>query len=879
MATAVTRKSGRQRKANTKYAHDLLEKEILRRLRESSESSKPTSPDTTDSEKPNADPQFDLGQVWAEGATARHLSDDDDLSMVSGSGRHASDGSDIRTPNDSEDDKMTIATSGISGPEDYEGYHKKPKPKSVPRDAPEIHSRGLANVPKHSAKEYGWTSMYAPNDEEMAPILHVRDQWTGREDVTFPSRKTLADVARLGLYGKTVRFGLSEEELNHELSRDWDWYYEEQSGERFRKRQRIEAITDRARHERHFRSAERHHKLVMGPKMKQQLTEVGFCDAIDFGKVWETIPEQEPQMSLANEDGVAMDVDNDARTEEHSTLKPPSSGLEHTRERSQAKPGRYHEGWILNLGQKVLCLAWAPNRWEDSTQYLAVSTLCTSVQLSSVKQTDDRIAPAFKPSPPYPSSIQIWSFRASAESDRDLHRLEQSSSPRLVQVICTDWGNIRRLTWCPMLREERKAEPGQAPPPCSSNLGLLGTITSDGIARVLDCIVPKARTETETQFVHVHHAAFEANPPASSIFTSLVFASATDLILGTSAGSYGIYDIRDPEDDSAPEPAMTHFTTDGYLLSLAMAYPSASPTFLATLSTSGATTLTDLRCPTQDTVVVSRSRLPLAHLAYSPHANVFITTVDGAPSMSSTPASQSALVCHHTRRFFQSTMVARIPGGGLATNIAVSRWHPCVLAGTASGTVVCTNYLRKALPGGARSSGRKGSSYIQKLCEYDWMPVTNQEEPAQRNTTVTRQRDESNMRSTPDSPSSSPSSSSTPPQRNATANSDSVSKYAHQNDDAVFHGHDSRPGISRFHEGFTAERIDFTRGGPPRSKSKSKGKSKPRQARNRDEAGIETIYEEEQAVTAMDWNPNLACAGWVAVGWGSGIVRVQDVAL
>ena len=40
-----------------------------------------------------------------------------------------------------------------------------------------------------------------------------------------------------------------------------------------------------------------------------------------------------------------------------------------------------------------------------------------------------------------------------------------------------------------------------------------------------------------------------------------------------------------------------------------------------------------------------------------------------------------------------------------------------------------------------------------------------------------------------------------------------------------------------------------------------------------------TIFEEETGVTAVSWNPNLHCGGWLAVGWGSGLVRVEDVAI
>ena len=40
-----------------------------------------------------------------------------------------------------------------------------------------------------------------------------------------------------------------------------------------------------------------------------------------------------------------------------------------------------------------------------------------------------------------------------------------------------------------------------------------------------------------------------------------------------------------------------------------------------------------------------------------------------------------------------------------------------------------------------------------------------------------------------------------------------------------------------------------------------------------------TIFEDEAAVTCVVWNPNLRCGGWAAAGMGSGLVRVEDLAI
>lgn len=74
-----------------------------------------------------------------------------------------------------------------------------------------------------------------------------------------------------------------------------------------------------------------------------------------------------------------------------------------------------------------------------------------------------------------------------------------------------------------------------------------------------------------------------------------------------------------------------------------------------------------------------------------------------------------------------------------------------------------------------------------------------------------------------------------------------------------------RRGISRITEGYKAEEVFI---GP-------KNRSGP----VRELVATTTIYEEETAVTALAWNPNVSCGGWLAVGWGSGLVRIQDVAI
>ena len=90
-------------------------------------------------------------------------------------------------------------------------------------------------------------------------------------------------------------------------------------------------------------------------------------------------------------------------------------------------------------------------------------------------------------------------------------------------------------------------------------------------------------------------------------------------------------------------------------------------------------------------------------------------------------------------------------------------------------------------------------------------------------------------------------------------------EWVRQPEPAGEEGEGERRGISRFTEGYKIEGIYV---GP---------KNKP--GPSRETVTTTTIFEEETAVTALAWNPNVCCGGWLAVGWGSGLIRVQDVAI
>jgi hypothetical protein len=271
-----------------------------------------------------------------------------------------------------------------------------------------------------------------------------------------------------------------------------------------------------------------------------------------------------------------------------------------------------------------------------------------------------------------------------------------------------------------------------------------------------------------------------------------------------------------------------------------------------------------------DKVTGKTTRFASKHLVYSPHLRSHLFTSEG-----------DEIQAYPLRRFFNGIRVARFIGQGTLTALATSRWHPCLLVGTSGGLVSCTNILRRVLPSIKRPGG--SGAWVQKLCEYHWIPETSPPSP------VTQRQSSETANANLDSASGDANASDPVTHNNNDSNGNSSSKInpppsSPSSSFSFFHGPDTRPGTSRFHDGFKAEKQDLSLAGKTKARggtsaaavegrtSKSKSTSSSSFTK-----GTEMIFEEEQAVTVVEWNPNLGCAGWMAVGWGSGIVRVEDV--
>lgn len=295
------------------------------------------------------------------------------------------------------------------------------------------HARGVLEPTQYASKEYNLKYMFGTGTEDILNIVRARDMWAG--PITLPSK--VADA--YGSRGMEYPFSHTTQKREMESTIGWNWYYEHGGRVLFEKRQKTQVLhIDKAKS--YMPTAlNNSHSCLMGPYGKQQVYDLAVMQSMHIGEPWK-----------------------------HAT----DAESENTQGRSR-KGGR--EGWILNLGSSVRCLDWAPNH-SSGTQYLA---LVTSPKPSTA-QTPMSAAPSFTPLYPLPAAIQIWAFAATTDADRTGH-VDQNKLPELILTICTDWGAVKQLKWCPIPRVPRDDEVrGKV------SLGLLAGIWGDGHVRVLD---------------------------------------------------------------------------------------------------------------------------------------------------------------------------------------------------------------------------------------------------------------------------------------------------------------------------------------------------------------------------------------------------------
>jgi hypothetical protein len=727
--------------------------------------------------------------------------------------------------------------------------------------------------------------IFGPTEQDLAPANHVREHWLASRDVILPSRSTLADPRTLfsSHNNPTGDEGEPAASRNSTAAQNEIKYHQSEASRNIIRReatredlkmlhtrQRLSIIDEEVARSHQYLPAATSHSVVLGPQNAQYMSKIDAC----YGM---------PIQGRKNLDHAAWP----------------------------------HRGWLMNLGEKIQAMSWAPI--SGKKQYLAITTRCTPSQREFAGVTQPQYGPAFNPSAAYPSCIQLWSFDAVKSDDGEYLTLDTQKPPRLEIMVGIRCGNIKDLKWAP-------TSPLCGDPDAPRTLAILST---DSHVRILSFELSHGSSTTYTE---LEAAAMDITIPtdvASStpitgstqaVFTTVTWGSTKEIILGTSTGHIHIYNIytSPSSSSSSPQPFFTHAIQPNYITALTCTLPPplqptsySTQAFVASSSTNGDVTLTCLNQPTTCTITTPRARLPSRLLAYSPLLRTFLTCYE--PSARNKDAgftSSSTLACHHLRRFYTTSQLALLPlSRGSVTTLGVSMWHPSVLIGNAAGDVWAMNYARKVLVG--RAGRKEKGPWLGRILGYDWRPD------------LVREVDRDKKHEEPDM---------------AHGLGQSVKEERHQSKADLFHGLPTRKGVSRLTFGFKPEPVNLARnpGGKGEDGTSNKswaGKSKKRkkvrgdvykddgiddgavdsdadvdmldgeqlpaeeQARgaakkgkakagakvkgdeDMNATGMEVIFEEEQAVTAMEWSVNRQTAGWAAIGWGSGLVMVRDLSV
>ncbi|MCJ1371369.1 hypothetical protein MMC20_002584 [Loxospora ochrophaea] len=763
MATVLpTRKSLRTPKPNRKYANDAIS--ILDVLESDSDADVPV-PRNDDNDE---DENFTFDEVT-------HLPDvEDDEHQISANEESlgpssaatpAEEGEEDDDALSSRDTQPILRARGASERTTSPGTIKIPRPRRINKRPDEgTHVRGLPDVARSMQSPHLWRYLVGTDPQDLIPFILSRDKWTITP--TLPTKNTDEN----GRGGMGPLFSHSEEQRGEEATTGWDWYYDRGGKNAMVSRERIETLSlDEARM---YQNAPQKasHSFLMGPYGQQQMYSLPVSQSMFIEEAWKR----------ASPNGR------------------PAQGV-------KADRGQ-RNGWMLNIGSKIRCLDWAPNH-NAETQYLAVTSY-PPVKLSG--QRESSRSSAFAPSEPTPANIQIWAF-AVDQTPGNEGRLHPTRKPTLKLVLCTRWGKIKRLKWCPVPRNPRDGDD-------HAFIGLLAGVWSDGCIRVLD-VRMEEENNSSTTYIKYASAGFESRPP-NTICTCLAWLSGTDIAAGCGNGFVAIWNIAKSIQDGTssspsphkpdPPPISTRpwlYTQihHSYVLGIVSCYPDL-PNLLTTSSMDGYTRLTDLRNPTTDYVLSQRSRMSTSVLEYCAPLKVILTT-DDSDTIRVLPL----------RRFFTSVNIARADSQILC--MAIGKCHPFVIGGCADGAVISTNPMRKVL-------GKKVQQYQQTLFQHEW---------TRKGDSVSQIKEAGGVSECTDG--------------------DGVSRTT------------EGIGISRITEGY---KVESTKQGAQQGK---------------EDEGIQkgmlytTIHEEETGVTQVVWNPNVCCGGWMAAGMGSGLLRVEDVAL
>ncbi|KAF4550852.1 Hypothetical protein D9617_15g042030 [Elsinoe fawcettii] len=497
----------------------------------------------------------------------------------------------------------------------------RPGERPVPMSSTLRASRGLSDPRLRGSKEQIRLFMFGPAEADQQRALHNVYRW--KLDAVLPSRHSKA-----GLGGYHRSYYEKETMRKQDMENDWKWYDDHGGKEAFQQHQEVTEL-GAAAGTAYLPGDSTPINLLLGEYDKQHLYKLPPLAALDLDKPF------------------LADPDDD---------------------RPQSKRMAKRSGWIINIGERVQTIGWAPNQ-EGDTQYLALATLTIDSCL------DQNVPSAFTPQvTPKKSAIQIWEFTKAEDGYFD-----PTTPPQLRQVICADFGDIRQLKWChfPRKYEEENI--------AGKRLGLLAGVWADGHIRVID--VHLSAATSGTQYLHLDSVAFAAIPDGE-VFSAVCWVSAHALIGSTSKGGMGLFSLPTSLGSSPATPLVSSILQSTYITAITTCYPSR-PHILVSTSLSGYISMTDL------SRVTTSTRINPSNTIFSPRARIarqviewhdwsqMVLTIDDNQTLQGLPL----------RRFFGYSGMVRYKSSVLS--LAASECHPFIAGAQISGDVSTTNIMRR----------------------------------------------------------------------------------------------------------------------------------------------------------------------------------------
>ncbi|MCJ1276705.1 hypothetical protein MMC21_004512 [Puttea exsequens] len=382
-------------------------------------------------------------------------------------------------------------------------------------------------------------------------------------------------------------------------------------------------------------------------------------------------------------------------------------------------------------------------------------------------------------------------------------------------VFYHDWGNIIQLKWCPVPREERQAYRTEHGSQKLS-LGLLACISKDGFARVIDIHLD---SKSPPHYVKLHSSSWKAPCPSDTLATCLTWLSATDIAVGHADGTVSIFNIFPDDIPRTLSPADDLASADDA--------PHAEP---------------DSGMPAQPpwlSLQLHPSYILDIITAYPSHPFLLVTTsMSGHLRLTDLRAPKFDYVFTHRTRSPPASIAYH---DGLFSVIGCEENSGTLRLWGLRSFYTSTGIAKLPSPAGPGSTMTDVGKFHASVaigCADGSVVVTNpmrkilgKKEPSYQQCVFKHEWATGSLRA---------------------------------GEEHVVGGQ-GRQGFSRITQGYKAEVVQLSEGNKPRTHKQT--------------VPMTTIDEEETAVTALAWNPNIECGGWLAVAWGSGLLRVQDLAI